>query len=335
MSTPGVAPSSTPSSISRRRNGLQPACEPCRKSKIRCDYSTSETSCSRCRKRQILPQCIVLDSPMTNNGITTTRFIAHKPRTSRNKFPITPSPSIATPRVDVAPVVHEERVPDSTGFFGSTSFHDTLRQAAHGLREIQGEFDDDPQCLPMKLDLAVKLLQRVPSQALCEKLINHYKPNSAEGLFPKAIVREFNATFWATYGEELRSGEVETMGAEIRKCTKVSLKQCGSPQEWREQFCGANTRFEVLGLLFTSFTFGIAALEENDLMFSDPDEPEWTRKKALNGMKACVEMCIELCGNSLNILTTILLYKNLLLETIIHGDASKFIPKVIRRSRSG
>lgn len=271
---------------------------------------------------------------MTNNGNTTsTRFIAHKPRASRNKVPITPSPSITSPREDVAPVINEERVPDATGFFGSLSFHDTLRQAAHGLREIQGEFDEYPQCLPMKLDLAVKLLHRIPSQALCEKLINHYKPNSGEGLFPKGIVREINASFWATHGEGLRKGELEAIGGEIRKCTKADLKQFGNPQEWTEQFCGANTRWEVLGLVFSSFTFGIAALEENDLMFSDPNEPDWTRKKALNGMKACVEMCIELCGNSLNILTCILLYKNLLLETIIHGDASESISNSLIQRR--
>ncbi|CAG8975665.1 hypothetical protein HYALB_00012323 [Hymenoscyphus albidus] len=77
------------------------------------------------------------------------------------------------------------------------------------------------------------------------------------------------------------------MGREITKCTKVPKSGGVRFMEW-----------EVLGLLFCSFTSGIMTLEEHDLFFADPSEPNWTRRKALIDMKSCVEMCIELCGNS-------------------------------------
>ena len=71
-------------------------------------------------------------------------------------LPKTPKSSRATTkRASVTPALNHvigdgdegdgERVPDSTGVFGSTSFSATLRQAADGLREVEGEFDDDPQ----------------------------------------------------------------------------------------------------------------------------------------------------------------------------------------------
>lgn len=59
--------------VSRRRNGLVPACEPCRKAKVRCDYTTTGGgTCSRCKKRAKSSACVVLDAPMT--GMVSTLF---------------------------------------------------------------------------------------------------------------------------------------------------------------------------------------------------------------------------------------------------------------------
>jgi chromatin structure-remodeling complex subunit RSC3/30 len=45
-----------------RRNGLPSSCEPCRKSKLRCDHATP---CGRCRRRKRSAQCIYHPAPMT------------------------------------------------------------------------------------------------------------------------------------------------------------------------------------------------------------------------------------------------------------------------------
>lgn len=46
-----------------RRNGKLLSCEPCRKSKLRCDHNMP--SCGRCQRRGIPSQCIYHPAPMT------------------------------------------------------------------------------------------------------------------------------------------------------------------------------------------------------------------------------------------------------------------------------
>jgi Fungal Zn(2)-Cys(6) binuclear cluster domain len=46
-----------------RRNGKLQSCEPCRKSKLRCDHTTP--SCGRCVKRRRIDQCVYHPSPLT------------------------------------------------------------------------------------------------------------------------------------------------------------------------------------------------------------------------------------------------------------------------------
>ena len=47
--------SSTESTMPRRRNGKQQACEPCRKSKQRCDHTMPV--CHRCKRRRVPSEC--------------------------------------------------------------------------------------------------------------------------------------------------------------------------------------------------------------------------------------------------------------------------------------
>jgi hypothetical protein len=51
--------------IRKRRNGFTPACEPCRKAKVRCDTDPPGSLCGRCRKSKTPEKCIFLDAPMT------------------------------------------------------------------------------------------------------------------------------------------------------------------------------------------------------------------------------------------------------------------------------
>lgn len=46
-----------------RRNGKLQSCEPCRKSKLRCDHTTP--SCGRCVRRKRAEQCVYHPSPLT------------------------------------------------------------------------------------------------------------------------------------------------------------------------------------------------------------------------------------------------------------------------------
>ena len=96
--TPSSAAATAPTaaSIRKRRNGLTPACEPCRKAKVRCDTSPPGALCSRCRKRKTLDQCIFLEAPMTRQF----RSVSHDPGTS---LPSPKSPSQSSGPVGISP----------------------------------------------------------------------------------------------------------------------------------------------------------------------------------------------------------------------------------------
>lgn len=62
--SPSFTPNSTPDRkmSSLRRNGLLSSCEPCRRSKLKCDHTIP---CGRCRRRKRPTQCIYHPAPMT------------------------------------------------------------------------------------------------------------------------------------------------------------------------------------------------------------------------------------------------------------------------------
>ena len=53
--------------LSKRRNGKQASCEPCRKAKLACDHALPV--CGRCLHRKTNAQCIYHPAPMTGTGI--------------------------------------------------------------------------------------------------------------------------------------------------------------------------------------------------------------------------------------------------------------------------
>ncbi|KAH8898343.1 hypothetical protein GQ53DRAFT_742414 [Thozetella sp. PMI_491] len=78
--SPSTPPSSGPSLTGKyRRNGKLQSCEPCRKSKLRCDHTVPV--CGRCIKRRCIDQCIYHPNPLTQPRKTTP----------------TPGPSLPTP----------------------------------------------------------------------------------------------------------------------------------------------------------------------------------------------------------------------------------------------
>lgn len=58
-----------------RRNGRLQSCEPCRKSKLRCDHVV-DPACGRCVKRGTASQCFYHPSPLTQT-VCTRAIIIH------------------------------------------------------------------------------------------------------------------------------------------------------------------------------------------------------------------------------------------------------------------
>lgn len=63
-----ISPSASSRSVPLHRNGRTPACEPCRKRKMACDYTLP--ACQRCRKKKQELDCIYIQAPMTRRSPT-------------------------------------------------------------------------------------------------------------------------------------------------------------------------------------------------------------------------------------------------------------------------
>lgn len=64
--------------LSKRRNGKQASCEPCRKAKLACDHALPV--CGRCMHRKTNAQCIYHPAPMTGTGVRKRTHVIANPK---------------------------------------------------------------------------------------------------------------------------------------------------------------------------------------------------------------------------------------------------------------
>ena len=177
--------------------------------------------------------------------------------------------------------------------------------------------------------LGIKVLRQLPSQQTCHRLLDWYMANLAEVGFDQASIRVSLGALWSTFCKLLRnprsSTDLHSLAKTIFQNASTPLKLEGPEDaiEWITTFSGPKTRWEALGILFLAFGYALLSLPEKDILKTFGERAE-DRQELIAEMKRCVEDCIELCRSSLNTLVCNLRYKNMLLETVPRGDASKF-----------
>jgi hypothetical protein len=159
-------------SVGKRRNGLQPACENCRKAKVRCDITSSETACARCRKRKNPWPCVFLEAPMTRTRLDAPLQKATSPSPSQSQ---STSPSLSTdhPRsshnISTTSAVSSKKSPYTPGYLGSTSYNATLQHS-----ELSPSDDDIDGYIskadPYEVSLGVDILRHLPDEKTCHML---------------------------------------------------------------------------------------------------------------------------------------------------------------------
>ena len=176
-----------------------------------------------------------------------------------------------------------------------------------------------------QLRMGVQVLMQLPGEEACQNLMDWYLDSMLVVGAHKLSLRMTLKALWSTYGHLLWGprtvADLEIIAREILRNGSVPLKQIEDPMEWIESFSGANTRWEVIGLLFVAFGYALLSLPESHLALILGRKGD--RNTLVAEMKICIETCIELCRNSLNNVVCNLLYWNVLLETVLSGDSSK------------
>ena len=118
------------------------------------------------------------------------------------------------------------------------------------------------------IDQGVRVLQRWPDKATCERLIKTYF-DVADAMIPEPVVHYCHERIWSTYGDALRrprsSDKLSVVSRELCKNAMSPLAPAASAQEWMEAFSGHRLRWEILGNFLV--IFGFSAMTMSDVCY--------------------------------------------------------------------
>ncbi|CZR65944.1 uncharacterized protein PAC_15844 [Phialocephala subalpina] len=306
--------------VSKRRNGLNPACESCRKAKVRCDITPSETVCARCKKRKNPSSCVFLEAPMTKER-------RESPVQKTESSPQSVSPAFANCSPTPTPSTNSPRTTEKPGYLGLTSYSATLHHAGlHSPDETMEECAPTLEC--DKVASGVLILRQLPDEKTCHILLDNFIANSVSLLnLPRSAVKHIMASIFTTFGPSLKKpyldSELEKVSRHILSATQTPVEEPDDPAEWLESMSGKNIRWDFVGLLFIMFACGMLGLPDSEYaQMIDKNTSTNDRKNYMKGMRTAVERCSELARDSMSPMFCNLLYKNLLFETVLQGDSS-------------
>ena len=346
--------SSAESAMPRRRNGKQQACEPCRKSKQRCDHTMPV--CYRCKRRRVASECKYGPS----SKLSTKRSIATG----------VPSSTDGVSRSDAAV---DLRGPDGYEIFAAGSTY--VQKCPNGylgptaysaiFLEQQGKLDmglldpckgyykstDDAQICEHSHDLSVAhkigshtptaaairlgadILKAMPSQDICVRLIERYKVFE-NIVLDEPIIKNAHQSWWDTYGFQLKEPRDATqLFAVSEQLCRNAWSFLGTElprnqNEWVTSCQGHNFRWEVLGVLLSMFGLAAITPPEWDSLFATQEEHRNDRIKFACSMRDLVEGCLLLCDHADNVSTlgVYLLHCSITLQTSCETGKTSEMP---------
>ena len=268
---------SSPKEYARSAQGIrkQRACEPCRKSKLRCDHN--KPTCGRCLGRGLRTACLYKSTPPSSgqNGAalneTQAPYALVEPQNisvfnSRNK-------SAASARNKQG---HGEFYglfcdePDGSGpihagFLGPTSYSAIFSEHQSQLDVDLGDWsrdsgNNDDNCIstvsgPSKdlcsIDLGVRALQQLPSQDNCEKLLDRFFRVMDHTALHEPTIRYAHRSFWSRYGGCLASGKRSRLAGISEELCNNGQSVLGTAmpdtfEQWRCSFTGSRFRWETV-----------------------------------------------------------------------------------------
>jgi hypothetical protein len=235
-----------------------------------------------------------------------------------------PSGGVATPISSGG-----RKVAGPSGFLGSTSFsatiHDHEDDVASSNDAEEAKFANDMD--PVQVAMGVNVLRVLPGREDCQKLVSRYMDSPGEVGFLKLSIKNVLDSLFATYQPYLRESRKDSELEKLSEAITRSSAAIFIPPEdaigWMQAFSGLNTRWESIGILLHALAYGLLGMPDRDYGLLEISSIYSDKKKVVVLLKEAIESCLELCKHSLNTLVCSLLYKNLLFETVLHGDSSK------------
>jgi len=307
----------TTGKLPRRRNGKEQACEPCRKAKMRCDHGLPV--CQNCRRRNLIDRCQYVEAPQTRpkaqrSGPTLSSKTLNPAQinayaeTARLSA-ISPEQVPATPHVQPLGTEYQSGIfRPSAGFYGPTSFGAAFRDNEDDIGPLIDSAAD--QCVMDCTDddrilehmysrsaLGVKLLNLLPNQATCDRLMELYATKGTDKGFHKPTIIYCMSSLWSTFGQVLRhprkSKDLKDLAELLSRNTMSTIKYIEDGDVWLAELSGRNLRWEMMGLILSTLGFVLLALPDDDQFWTTQSGRRMHRRDFALEMKECTDGCVS------------------------------------------
>ncbi|KAI6085201.1 hypothetical protein F4821DRAFT_154404 [Hypoxylon rubiginosum] len=266
-----------------RRNGKLQSCEPCRRSKLRCDHVVP--ACGRCVRRRCVDQCVYHPNPLTQSRraseitpltpVTSTNeessvSIVQSIETSR-----TESPSIITPptvlprsteavgrevhRAASAPPLHlrdESNNRSGRQFLGETSYVSIFADGLGGCHDLTYSHAQKVRLSHDKIVQGCKILSFLKDKPSILRYVSRwYEICEDEGcICIEPIMKEWLWGLGINHGDVLRDQNPEKIRRLVELLwrntqTSIIFDEKTTVTQWAKLATGPNIRWEVIGLI--------------------------------------------------------------------------------------
>lgn len=247
--------------------------------------------------------------------------------TSQPPTQSTPTPSVVanTPGSNQSTFTRKS---DASGYLGLTSYSSTLHHSdfqppAEIIHDVGG--DDNQEFDAHEVAIGVHVLKHIPDEKTAFLFLDICFENTKGFVgIPKAIVRKMLASTFAAFGHSFsypwNEHELEKTAKCIIQNGHRSLTEPDDPNDWASQ---DQIRWDLIGMFFVSFAYALLSSNHKKHALVDEEIGHRDRKVVVREIKKCIEICMDLSRKSLCPRFVNLIYKYLLLETVLEGDSSE------------
>jgi chromatin structure-remodeling complex subunit RSC3/30 len=348
-----------------RRNGQIASCEPCRKSKLRCDHSTP--ICDRCARRGKSELCVYHPAPLTRQKSPLDGSATPRPRkrlhvegqrpeivVEKNNAPSLQSPDSTATGIrsyGSEGILRDQQIANWTrkrssfstpGFLGLTSYsavfsenEGNLGVATHGSAELGARdfssidagsvLEDDPR----QVQLGAQLLLLLDDLELYERIAETWFEVSEGCVLGTPIIRMMFKFLKETYHAWIKDStdRYSSMLAFSKKIfdngsNSIDFNSSTTPREYISLISGLNTRWEIIGLVFSIMGLGAVLAPPWDSIFKREGKPIVDKKDLGIVATAAGDICLQFCDNGgiVNDPLSWLLFQHSHLLTLVYGD---------------
>ncbi|KAJ5760855.1 hypothetical protein N7520_008011 [Penicillium odoratum] len=314
-----------------RRNGALQSCEPCRRSKQRCDHE--RPVCRRCASKRMSDKCFYHPAPMTrrrslqNSNPTITV-------TASNRFASQPTSNASSPGSLGGSRIFAAPEPQSAlpGYLGSTSFTAVLTEHRD---EIPFEPEESSESYPVlsvepeRVQSGADVLLFLYNLDFRQKLVDKFYSRLWHSVVPKivldAILHSIQDIFHGFDPNNLMP-QLQNLATQIFQNSSRAMKIYASMtvKEYCDSFTGRNLRWEALANIFSVCGQQLMITPDNDPEVSQGSEDPRVKDRLLEQVIWASTVCLSFCdqASSANELLAYLQYNDVVLRTQQYGDSS-------------